>query len=125
MHESACAVSVEEEGMGIAKLHHIIHTKHIYRKRAAGSVLPIAGLFLAHTAFAGGSGHITNLSSRTYVGSGDSATITGFTISGAAQTVAVRAIGPTLAQFGIANWLLDPTLELHAANGAVIATNDN
>jgi len=111
--------------MSIAKVRHIIHTKQIYRKRAVASVLPIAALFLASTAFAGGSGHITNLSSRTYVGPGDSATITGFTISGAAQTVVVRAIGPTLAQFGIANWLVDPTLELHAATGAVIATNDN
>jgi hypothetical protein len=37
----------------------------------------------------------------------------------------VRAIGPSLAQYGITNPLADPTLELHNGNGAVIAFNDN
>jgi hypothetical protein len=39
--------------------------------------------------------------------------------------VIVRAIGPSLARFGIPNPLLDPTLELHDGNGAIIAFNDN
>jgi hypothetical protein len=39
--------------------------------------------------------------------------------------VVVRAIGPSLAAFGITNALPDPSLELHDSNGATIATNDN
>jgi hypothetical protein len=39
--------------------------------------------------------------------------------------VIVRAIGPSLAQYGITNPLLDPTLELHDVTGAVIGGNDN
>jgi hypothetical protein len=37
----------------------------------------------------------------------------------------VRAIGPSLSHFGITNPLQDPTLELHNASGAIIASNNN
>ena len=37
----------------------------------------------------------------------------------------VRAIGPSLADAGVQDVLLDPTLELHDGNGALIASNDN
>jgi hypothetical protein len=37
----------------------------------------------------------------------------------------MRAIGPSLANFGITGALQDPTLELHNGNGAIIAFNDN
>lgn len=37
----------------------------------------------------------------------------------------VRALGPSLAQFGLTNVLPDPTLELHDSSGAIIATNDD
>ena len=40
-------------------------------------------------------------------------------------TVVVRAIGPSLADLEVANPLADPTLELHDANGAMIAFNNN
>jgi hypothetical protein len=36
-----------------------------------------------------------------------------------------RAMGPSLASLGIANPLLDPTLELHDGNGSVIAFDDD
>ena len=39
--------------------------------------------------------------------------------------VIVRAIGPSLAQYGITDPLADPFLELHDANGALITSNDN
>jgi hypothetical protein len=45
--------------------------------------------------------------------------------NGEQPIVAVRAIGPSLASFGIAGALQDPTLELHDGNGALIASNDN
>ena len=37
----------------------------------------------------------------------------------------VRAIGPSLTQFGVTDALPDPTLELHDGNGALIQDNDN
>jgi hypothetical protein len=37
----------------------------------------------------------------------------------------VRAIGPELTPYGVPNVLADPTLELHDAAGALIASNDN
>src|SRR5205807_5898707 len=52
--------------------------------------------------------------------------IGGLIITGTGQeNVIVRAIGPSLAQQGVTNPLLDPTLELHDGNGALIAFDDN
>ena len=39
--------------------------------------------------------------------------------------VIIRAIGPELTQYGVPNALVNPTLELHDATGALIASNDN
>ena len=51
--------------------------------------------------------------------------IGGFIITGnAPKNVAVRGIGPSLS-FVVFGWLADPTLELRAANGALIVQNDN
>ena len=41
------------------------------------------------------------------------------------STVIVRAIGPSLADAGITNFLQDPVLELHDTNGAIVKSNDN
>jgi len=37
----------------------------------------------------------------------------------------VRALGPSLASFGVSGVLSDPTLTIQDANGTVIASNDN
>ena len=67
-----------------------------------------------------------NISTRAFVQTGDNVMIGGFIITGTGQKrVIVRAIGPSLAQHGIANPLQNPTLELHDHTGAVIASNDN
>jgi N-acetylneuraminic acid mutarotase len=67
-----------------------------------------------------------NLSTRALVQTGDNVLIGGLIITGSGQErVILRAIGPSLARFGIPNPLLDPTLELHDGNGTVIAFNDN
>jgi len=69
---------------------------------------------------------LANLSSRGFVGTGDDVLIGGLIIVGVApQSVILRAIGPDLASKGIGGSLSDPTLELHDANGAVLAFNDN
>src|SRR5258706_16453059 len=53
--------------------------------------------------------------------------IGGFIINGTtSQTVAIVATGPSLAQYGIANALANPTLSLvRQSDSAVIATNDD
>ena len=69
-----------------------------------------------------------NIATRGFVDSGDNAMIGGFIIgpaSGGSTTVVVRAIGPSLSNFGVSGALPDPTVELHDGNGATIAFNDN
>ena len=45
--------------------------------------------------------------------------------AGEPPVVVLRAIGPSLAKYGIAHSVQDPVLELRNGNGALIATNDN
>ena len=71
---------------------------------------------------------LSNISTRGFVQTGNNVMIGGFIIQGTGpKTVILRAIGPELAAppFNIPNALGDPTLELHNANGALIARNDN
>ena len=61
---------------------------------------------------AGGAG--LNLSTRMRVQTGDNVGIGGFIITGTApKHVLLRAIGPSLTQFGVPDALADPVLELH------------
>jgi len=72
------------------------------------------------------SSQLINLSTRARVMTGENVVIGGFVIGGDQPTkVLVRALGPSLARFGIAGPLSDPILELHAANGTLIFSNDN
>ena len=70
---------------------------------------------------------LANISTRAQVGTGTDVLIGGF-ITGSkigATRIAIRALGPSLQQFGIVNPLPDPRLELHDPNGALLASNDN
>lgn len=67
---------------------------------------------------------LTNLSTRGQVGTGANVMIGGVIVTDD-KTVLVRALGPTLTQFGLANVLADPALELHNAQGALVDSNDN
>jgi len=70
--------------------------------------------------------HFGNISTRMDVGSGNNVMIAGFMVWGSqSKTILVRALGPTLGNYGIANVLSDPMLELHDSSGATIATNDD
>src|SRR5438270_8327434 len=70
--------------------------------------------------------HFANISTRMDVGTGNNVMIAGFIVSGAqSKTIIVRALGPTLGSYGVANALNDPMLELHNSSGATIATNDD
>ena len=67
-----------------------------------------------------------NISTRSFVQTGNNVMIGGFIIEGSGpKTVIVRAIGPELPPFGVPNALADPTLELHNGSGTLIASNDN
>ncbi len=67
-----------------------------------------------------------NISTRMEVKTGEQVLIGGFIITGSdPKEVVLRAIGPSLAGFGIPNPLADPVLELHGADGTLITTNDN
>jgi len=68
----------------------------------------------------------SNLSTRGFVGTGENVLIGGLIIgSGEPPVIVLRAIGPTLSSFGIAQPLQDPTLELRDANGALIAFDND
>lgn len=71
---------------------------------------------------------LANISTRGFVETDDNVMIGGFIIGGSGEdsgTVVVRGIGPTLSDQGVANALNDPTLELHDADGVLVASNDN
>jgi hypothetical protein len=68
---------------------------------------------------------LTNISTRGFVDTGVNVMIGGVISSTGSVKMLVRALGPTLSQFGVPNVLADPTLELHDAHGALIASNDN
>ena len=68
---------------------------------------------------------LAQISTRGNVLQGDNVMIGGFIVSGATTNVIVRAIGPSLSNFGITNPLLDPTLELFNGNGTSLALNDD
>ena len=72
------------------------------------------------------SSSLSNISTRSFVQTSEHVMIGGFIVQGTgSKKVIIRAIGPELTQFGITDELANPTLELHNANGGLIATNDN
>jgi hypothetical protein len=69
---------------------------------------------------------LANISTRGFVDTGDNVMIGGTIIIGSTpMRVLLRAIGPSLTNFGVPNALQDPTLELHDSQGATIGSNDN
>ena len=70
--------------------------------------------------------YLGNISTRGFVETGDNVMIGGFIVQGnQPKRVILRAIGPELSQYGIPNAMANPTLELHNASGALIASNDD
>jgi len=67
-----------------------------------------------------------NISTRLHVETGQHVGIAGFIISGStSKKIIVRALGPTLAQFGVPGILQDPILELYNSSNNRIAFDDN
>jgi hypothetical protein len=68
---------------------------------------------------------LSNASTRAWVGTDDSILITGFVLAGTeSRQVLLRAVGPTLADFGVTGVLSDPTASLYSG-GTLLQTNDN
>lgn len=74
-------------------------------------------------------GTLVNVSTRAYVGSGAQQLIGGFIIGGSnSKKMLIRAIGPTLSQYGVNNSISDPKITLFKLSGSSntqIAFNDN
>jgi hypothetical protein len=71
---------------------------------------------------------LANISTRGFVDTGDNVMIGGLIVGGTggeSAKVVLRALGPSLANFGVPDALQDPTLELHNADGSIIRSNDN
>ena len=70
---------------------------------------------------------LANVSTRGYIQTGDNILIGGFIYGGGPgpTKIVVRGIGPSLSAFGITNPLMDPTLELHNQDGAIVDSNDD
>ena len=85
----------------------------------------VRNAFRPGTSIIGGGG-VQNLSTRFQARTGDNVGIGGFIVTGTEpKHVLLRAIGPSLAQFGVPNALADPVLELHGPDAFVTITNNN
>jgi hypothetical protein len=72
-----------------------------------------------------GSTELSNISTRGLVQTGNNVMIAGVIVQFHNKQVVVRALGPTLTNFGITNALPDTMLELYDGNGTLIASNDD
>jgi hypothetical protein len=82
------------------------------------SIIPLFPLLAASGA--------TNIATRLAVGTGENVLIGGFIIGGSGpKKVVIRAVGPSLTQFGVPNALQDSTLELRDGAGSLLGSNDN
>jgi hypothetical protein len=72
-----------------------------------------------------GSTELSNISTRGFVQTGNNVMIAGVIVQFHNKEVIVRALGPTLTNFGVPNALADPTLELRDVNGTLLASNDD
>jgi Concanavalin A-like lectin/glucanases superfamily/Immunoglobulin domain len=110
-------------GSGDAALSQSLNGGFTVHAKGAG-----AGAVLVE-AYDSGSGvvpRMINLSARTFVGTGSDILIAGFSLSGTGtKQLLVRAVGPTLDQFGVPYALSDPRVAIFASSGAVIAENND
>jgi hypothetical protein len=95
----------------------------------ANAGTPAAGiaLFEVYDLDTASASNLANLSTRAFVGTGNAVVIAGFVLGNNAgdDRVVVRGLGPSLADFGIANPLADPTLELRDENGSLLVSNND
>ena len=88
----------------------------------------VSSLLLLAASASAQTSSLVNNSTRGVAGSGANAMISGFVVNapaGQLRWVLVRGVGPSLTSFGVAGPLADPAIQVTAANGTVVAANDN
>jgi hypothetical protein len=121
---SFIALSQAEEENGQSRIYLGIHWA--FDKTAGIAQGRKVAELVYQNAFTGGQSSLLNVSTRMRVLTDDRVLIGGFIITGTdPKKIAIRAIGPSLNNAGITTALDDPVLELHAADGSLIGTNDN
>jgi len=86
------------------------------------------GLIEIYDLDAGTGPELANISTRGFVDTGSKVMIAGFIVassSGVSSEVVLRGLGPSLGDFGIADPLADPVLDLYNAEGILIASSDS
>ena len=69
---------------------------------------------------------MANISTRGFIETGDNVLIGGIIVGGSTLAkIVVRALGPSLADVGVAGALADTTLEIHGADGSTLFSNDD
>jgi hypothetical protein len=70
---------------------------------------------------------LANISTRGLAGTGDNVMIGGLILGGGtgANKIVVRALGPSLTQFGVTNVLPNPAFSIYNSNGDLLSFNDN
>lgn len=95
------------------------HTAHLVGN---GSGIVLVEVYDAEE---GNAVRLINVSARNFVGTGDNVLIAGFVVTGSVgKTLLIRAVGPTLAGFGVSGALTNPKLEIYR-DGAKILENDD
>jgi len=95
----------------------------VVRGATAGSGVALVEVYDLN---AQGGSQLANISTRGKVEGGDNVMIGGFILGGdQTTTVVVRAIGPSLTNFGVGEVLSDPMLEVHDGDGALLAQDDD
>lgn len=115
--------SDEREAVILAELDPGLYTTILSGKDQTTGV----GLIEIYDMNQGADSELANISTRGFVQTGDDVMIGGFTLGGDPNItrIAVRGLGPTLAQFNFPDVLEDPTLELRNSNGTLLIANDN
>jgi len=75
-----------------------------------------------------GNGRLGNLSTRALVGGDGREMIGGFVVNGApgeTKRIVIRALGPSLRDYGVGRALDDPLIELHDSSGALLLVQDD
>jgi hypothetical protein len=83
-----------------------------------------AGTFTVNTFKSSLANHMANISTRGLVGTGQGQLIGGFIITGGPKLVLIRAMGPSLAAFGVSPVLANPSVQLFAG-ATPLASNDD
>jgi hypothetical protein len=123
LEASHIAPSNDLESALVASLPPGNYTAAVIGKNGAAGV----GLVEVYDLSQAGDSKLANISTRGVVQSAENVLIGGFILGGSNVNakVLVRAIGPSLGNFGVNNALSDPSLELRDSNGAMLRSNDN